>query len=46
MEAVLGNVTATIPLDLWESHIDEVQQGKLVKVYIYFPNPKGNFLFF
>lgn len=43
MEAVLGDVTATIPLDLWESHIDKVQQGKLLKVYIYFPNPKGNF---
>ncbi|XP_067042635.1 uncharacterized protein [Acropora muricata] len=27
MEAVLGDVTATIPLDLWESHIDKVQQG-------------------
>ena len=46
MEAVLGEVTATIPLDLWESQIDKVQQGKLVKVYIYFPNLKGNFLFF
>ena len=44
MEAVLGDVTATIPLDLWESHIDKVQQGKLLKVYIYFTNPKGNFL--
>ena len=45
MEAVLGDVTATIPLDLWESHIDKVQQGKLVKIYIYFPTPKSNFLF-
>ena len=34
MEAVLGDVSATIPLDLWESQIDKVQQGKLIKVYI------------
>ena len=32
MEAVLGDVTATIPLDLWESQIEKVQLGKLVKV--------------
>jgi len=42
-EAVLGDVTATIPIDLWESHIDKVHHGKLLKVYIYFPNPIGNF---
>ena len=35
MQAVLGDVSATIPLDLWESQIDKVQQGKLIKVYIY-----------
>ena len=45
MEAVLRDVTATIPLDLWESHIDKLQHGKLVKVYIYYPDPKGNSLF-
>lgn len=44
MEALLGDVTATIPLDMWESHINKVQQGKLVKVYIYFQNPKVFFL--
>ena len=43
MEAVLGDVTGTIPLDLWEAQIDKVQQGKLLKVCIYFPHPKGNF---
>ena len=43
MEAVLGDVRATIPLDLWESQIDKVQQGKLIKVYIFQPVPKDSF---
>ena len=36
MEAVLGDVTATIPLDLWESHIDRVKQDKLANLFSFF----------
>ena len=43
MEAVLGDVSGTIPLDVWESQIDEVQRSKLVKVYISYPDSKDNF---
>ena len=43
MEAVLGYVSGTIPLDVWESQIDEVQRSKLVKVYISYPDSKDNF---
>lgn len=43
MEAVLGDVSGIIPLDVWESQIDEVQRSKLVKVYISYPDSKDNF---
>ena len=43
MEAVLGDVSGIIPLDVWESQIDEVQRSKLGKVYISYPDSKDNF---